>query len=134
VSSTGKNRFKDSANLFKDAEDYVHFQHAVYAHWVKSQPEFKTSDAKLIAGYYFTSDVGEWARVEAPFKNFSEHFAITMSVFHAALTTGEYSKNPDSCRNCAYRLVCGGVQERRKNFVVSSPQLENIESSLVRGG
>lgn len=126
---TGSNPFKDAANLFRDKKDYVHFQHAIYALWVRSQPELKVT--QLIAGYYFTSDAAEWERVEAPFENFAEHFSRTMSVFHAALKAGDFPKNAQACKYCDYRLVCGGIQDRRKNFAAESSTLEQIELSLV---
>ena len=130
---SGKNYFKDASNLFLDGKDYVHFQHAIYALWVLSQPDLKVSDSKLIAGYYFTSEAGGWERIEAPFENFAEHFSETMSVFHAALKSGDFPKNSKACGNCNYRLICGGIQGKRKNFIAKSPQLELIQMSLISG-
>ncbi|MGK5084355.1 PD-(D/E)XK nuclease family protein [Bdellovibrionota bacterium FG-1] len=127
---TGKNRHRDNLNLFKDADRYVHFQHAIYGHWAIEQSGFKMKPSDLTTGYYFSSEKGGWDIVEAPYHDYTAQFQAFMTLLHDSITQGHFHKNHAACTGCDFRLVCGGVQTRRRYFAESSPQLATMAECL----
>lgn len=132
---TGKNPFKSEKQyLFvveakKPKDPYkVYFQHALYS---KALLESKYSkDIKSIqAGYYFTSDQGEWTKVyhdgQAPEKKFEK----ILKTYISEASTGKYFKNSTQCKYCDYKQICAGKQEKRNH--VEFEQLVNLETAVM---
>lgn len=132
---TGKNSFKsERQSLFviegkKPSDPYkVYFQHALYTKALL-ESEF-SKDIKFIeAGYYFTSDRGNWAKVYhdglAPEKKFEN----ILKTYIAEASTGKYFKNSTQCYYCDYKQICAGKQEKRNH--VDFEQLVNLKTAVM---
>ncbi len=129
---TGGNHFSaKTPNLYFDGKNHPHFQHAIYGYWAVTNSGYDIPPNALVVGYYFSSEVGGWKEVETPYLAIERQFTKALEAFHKEMRAGEYAKNAASCRNCDFKLVCGGLPQQRLNLGAISPQIARLMDCLT---
>lgn len=133
---TGKDYFaKDQTNLFATLDHKrpkPYFQHAIYSLGIKDflQTE-KIKFNSVEAGYYFTSDKGEWRRVLHTANDSTKEFKVYLELYHTESKNKQYFKNAESCTFCEFKGLCKGEQKERAKKV-SFDQIERITNLLMK--
>jgi hypothetical protein len=132
---TGKNYFQiDQTNLFstqsKDPKPY--FQHAIYSLGLKDIfAKEQITFTSIEAGYYFTSEKGEWRRVLHTASNASEEFKEYLAMYLNESQTKQYFKNAKSCTFCEFKGLCKG-EPRERAKKASFDQIDRINALLMK--
>jgi RecB family exonuclease len=131
---TGQNKFKTNHEyLFyiydkKYKSHQVYFQHALYTK-AMLESEFKSDINSIEAGYYFSSDVGGWAKVYHKGSNPESKLEAILKTYISEASSGKYFKNADSCFKCDYKQICANKQTIRKDMV-EFPQLVTLQNAV----
>ncbi|WP_164848343.1 PD-(D/E)XK nuclease family protein [Halobacteriovorax sp. HLS] len=132
---TGKNPFKSEKQyLFviegkKLRDPYkVYFQHALYTKALL-ESEFSKDIKSIEAGYYFTSDRGDWTKVYHDGQTPEKKFENILKTYISEASTGKYFKNSTQCYYCDYKQICAGKQEKRER--IDFEQLVNLKNAVM---
>jgi len=132
---TGKNKFKSKREyLFlidekgQKAPYKVYFQHALYTKALL-ESEYSKDIMSIEAGYYFTSDHGDWVKVYHDGQTPEKKFENILKTYIAEASTGKYFKNATQCYYCDYKQICAGKQEKRGN--VKFEQLVTLKTAVM---
>ncbi|QEN03297.1 PD-(D/E)XK nuclease family protein [Thiospirochaeta perfilievii] len=94
----------------------INLQHALYLKALKDMDEF--SDILSVeAGYYYTSDRGNWAKVTYQGPDPIEKQIEILKTYVYECNGGRYYKNPKSCKFCDYKSICSNNQKKREGIL-----------------
>ncbi|OUR95740.1 hypothetical protein A9Q84_14660 [Halobacteriovorax marinus] len=130
---TGKNYFKTTKEYLFDVYDKkykthkVYFQHALYTK-AMLESEYKSDIKSISAGYYFSSERGEWATVFHEGDTPEKKLEGILKTYVKEASEGKYFKNATQCTFCEYKQLCAGKQLKRKH--IAFPQLVNLQKAV----
>ena len=130
---TGKNYFKSTREYLFCVDgkgkngDKHYFQHAIYSHALRVSKNF-TPVSSLEAGYYFSSDKGNWKKVIHKGVPPEEKLVQILGTYIGEVKKEQYFKNATQCAFCDYRPFCKNKQNNRLS--VTFDQLENLANTV----
>lgn len=130
---TGRNYFKSNreylflVNDKKNTAYKVYLQHALYTKALLNS-QFKDEIKIIDAGYYFTSDNGEWAKVLHLGDDSAEKLESILKTYIEEAKSKKYFKNGNQCKWCEYKPICKDLPKNRKE--IEFPQLKNLLDTL----
>ena len=131
---TGKTYFsEDLTNLFTVpyyGQSKVYLQHAIYTAALKDHLAKEKLPMKSIrAGYYFTSETGEWETYYHRESNMEKEFTLFLNLYLKEAQSKKYYKNHNACKFCDYKNYCKKEPADRAKRV-SSEQITRISDFL----
>lgn len=130
---TGGNSFSSDREylFFIDGEGYkpdrFYFQHALYSKAINELEQFHPLTS-VEAGYYFSTDRGEWRKVFHRGADPEKKLMEILAAYTREAKKGKYFKNAGQCRYCDYKPLCKGKQAQRQH--IPFEQLEILKNTV----